>query len=174
MEKDGADKKAEQMKNQTPYTLIPIPYNSTFVNGSRPLPKRNTPIPDQWEDASLVKQISTYSKKFLRDINDPKKRNKQFLVGKSMYMEGGFTFDEQPVILQESAPHMTGVNVVQRNYNTQEKADLWRRFNNEEFKDGFKDVMFNGNSSKDFSSVTDVIKGSHVRIRLNNRNTKSL
>lgn len=174
MEKESAEKKAEQIKKQVTHTLIPIPYNSTFVNGSRPLPKKNTPIPDGWEDSSLVKQISTYSRKFLRDINDPKQKNKRFLVGKSMYMEGGFTFDEQPVILQESAPHMTGVNVVQRNYNTQEKADLWRRFNNEEFKDGFKDVMFNGNSSKDFSSVTDVIKGRNVRIRLNNRNTKSL
>ena len=46
------------------------------------------------------------------------------------------------MILQESAPHMTGVNVVQRQYNTQEKADLWSKFNREEFKEGFKDVLF--------------------------------
>jgi hypothetical protein len=52
------------------------------VNASRPLPKRNTPIPDGWEDASIVKQISTYSKKYLRDIHDPKKKNKYLAVGK--------------------------------------------------------------------------------------------
>jgi hypothetical protein len=117
----------------TNYTLHPIPYNSTFVNGSRPLPKKNTPIPDGWEDSSIVKQISTYSKKFLRDYHDPKKSRTSLLVGKNLYLEGGYTFDEQPSLLQESSAHMTGVNVVQRQYNTQEKADLWRKFLNQEF-----------------------------------------
>lgn len=94
MEKEAEKKKEEALKNKTPLVLTPKPYNSTFVNGSRPLPKRNTPIPDLYEDASLVKQISTYSKKFLRDINDPKQRNKQLLVGKSMYVENNLIFDE--------------------------------------------------------------------------------
>lgn len=54
------------------YVIDPIPYNSTFVNGSRPLPKKNSPIPDGWEDSNIVKQISTYSKKYLRDLHDPR------------------------------------------------------------------------------------------------------
>lgn len=53
------------------------------------------------------------------------------------------TFDEQPSLLQESAPHMTGVNVVQREASTQEKVNLWRKFNNEEFKGHYKEVNFN-------------------------------
>jgi hypothetical protein len=86
------------------------------------------------------------------------------------------TFDEAPVILQESAPHMTGVNVVQRSYNTQEKADLWRRFNQEEFKDGFKEVQFaNGeHSGEDYSGIQNVIQGQAVHIQLKNKNNKSL
>ena len=133
--------KEEAKKKEKPLVVDPVPYQSKFVNGSRPLPKRNTPIPEQWEDASLVKQISTYSKKFLRDINDPKvQKSRQMLVGKPVYIENDIVFDQAPEIVQESAPLMTGVSVVQRNYNTQEKADLWRKFNQEEFKEGFRDV----------------------------------
>lgn len=145
MEKNSVAMALEAKNKQKPLVLTPVPYNSTFVNGSRPLPKRNTKIPDDYEDASLVKQISTYSRKFLRDINDPKmQRSKQMLVGKSVYFEDDKIFDQAPVIIQESAPLMTGVSVVQRSYNTQEKADLWRKFNKEEFNEGFKDVQFSG------------------------------
>lgn len=174
MEKNSAIMALEAKKKQQPLVLNPIPYNSTFVDGSRPLPKRNTKIPDDYEDASLVKQISTYSRKFLRDINDPKvKRNKQMLVGKSVYLEDDRVFEQTPVIMQESAPLMTGVSVVQRHYNTQEKADLWRKFNNEEFNDSFKDVQFSGDLA-DFSPVSDVLHGTHVKIHLANRNSKPL
>lgn len=86
-------------KPEKVYVMNPKPYESKFVNGSRPLPPNNSPIPKDWEDASYVKQISTYSKKFLRDINDPKKKSKAMLVGKPLYIEGGYTFDDQPVLL---------------------------------------------------------------------------
>lgn len=55
---------------------------SNFVNGSRPLPDNNQKIPDDWNDAKYVKQISTYSRKFLKDINDPNKKDESYLVGK--------------------------------------------------------------------------------------------
>lgn len=77
----------------------PNPYISKFVNASRPLPLKNSPIPSDWEPATFVKQISTYSRKFLRDINDPKQKNKQLLVGKSVYIENNRTFDDAPIIL---------------------------------------------------------------------------
>ena len=62
--------------------IHPVANNNTFVNSSRPLPKANASIPDGWEESNIVKQISTYSKKFLKDIHDPKKNNKALLVGK--------------------------------------------------------------------------------------------
>jgi hypothetical protein len=79
LEKEGQEKKEQKSVN---LVVEAVPYLNKFVNESRPLPSRNTAIPSGWEQAALVKQISTYSKKFLRDINDPKMRNKQLLVGK--------------------------------------------------------------------------------------------
>jgi hypothetical protein len=79
--------------------LTSIPYHNPFVNGSRALPPRNTPMPKDWEDASLVKQISTYSKQFLREFNDPNKQKKPLLVGKPVYIENNYVFDEAPNIL---------------------------------------------------------------------------
>lgn len=121
------------------------PYNSTFVNASRPVPDRYQKIPADWVDSQLVKQISTYSKKFLRDFHDPKMKDKAFLVGKGVYLENNMTFDQQPSIIQDVSPHTVGVDVVQRKFNTQEKVNLWRKFLSEEFKQNYKDVSFNSN-----------------------------
>lgn len=66
---------------------------STFVNSSRVVPDSSQKIPADWNDASYVKQISTYSKKFLKDINDPKLKGKAFLIGKPVYLENDMVFD---------------------------------------------------------------------------------
>jgi len=42
-------------KPEKVYVMNPKPYESKFVNGSRPLPPNNSPIPKDWEDASYVK-----------------------------------------------------------------------------------------------------------------------
>ena len=55
---------------------------SKFVNGSRPLPDNKQKVPDDWNEANYVKQISTYSRQFLKDINDPNKKDDGYLVGK--------------------------------------------------------------------------------------------
>lgn len=97
-EKDKKKKKVNEPIHQIPqtqkkkaedkvYVLKTKPYENKFVNGSRPLPALNTPVPDDWQDANYVKQISTYSKKFLRDINDPHRKNQGSLVGKPVYLE---------------------------------------------------------------------------------------
>lgn len=69
---------------------------------------------------------------------------------------------------------MTGVNVVQRNYNTQEKNNLWDKFGREEFNNMFNSVQFNANSTKDFNNVDDVISGKNVKIKLLNQQHRSL
>ncbi len=78
-------------------------------------------------------------------------------------------------MLEESASHMTGVNVVQRQYNTQEKADLWRKFLKEEFKDQYKEVNFNSQDPKSAnfnSGIDNVITQKSVRIALTNKQHK--
>ena len=64
---------------------------------------------------------------------------------------------------------MTGVNVVQRNYVTQEKNELWHKFLNTDFKQNFRDVQFNANDTKNFSNVDDIIEKKKVKITLQNR-----
>jgi hypothetical protein len=69
---------------------------------------------------------------------------------------------------------MTGVNVVQREATTQEKADLWRKFNQEEFKGHYKEVNFNSQDprSRNYNSgIDDVIVQQPVRIALSNKRT---
>lgn len=61
---------------------------------------------------------------------------------------------------------MTGVNVVQREYQTQEKHDLWSKFLDADFKQNFRDVQFNANSTKNFTDVDDVIENKKVKITL--------
>lgn len=68
---------------------------------------------------------------------------------------------------------MTGVNVVQREYPTQEKSDLWSKWLNGEFRQNFKDVAFNSNDTNSYyynSGIEDVINGKSVKIQLTNRN----
>lgn len=120
---------------------------SNFVNGSKPLPDNNQKIPDDWNDAKYVKQISTYSRKFLKEINDPNKKDESYLVGKPIYIENDMVFDDNPNLVQQSSPMNTQVNVVQRQYDTKEKTKLWHDFASQEFKQNYKDVSFNQNAS---------------------------
>lgn len=61
-------------------------------------------------------------------MNDPTYRNRGLLIGKPLYIENNITYDDQPSVYVESEPRMTGVNVVQRQYNTQEKHNLWNKW----------------------------------------------
>ncbi len=120
-------------------------------------------------DAKMVKQISTYSKKFLRDFHDPRMKGRAFLVGKGVYLENNRTFDQQPSIVETPQPKIVNIDVVQRKFNTQEKVNLWRKFLSEEFRQNYKDVSFNSNLTQaleDMSGIESIIKDKSVRISL--------
>jgi hypothetical protein len=53
-------------------------------------------IPATWTDATYIKHISAYSRKFLSEVNDPEHKKKGMLIGKPIYIENNITFDENP------------------------------------------------------------------------------
>lgn len=74
------------------------------VGNKKPKDPDYQPIPDSWENANYTKQISTYSRHFLRELNNPDNDDKGLLVGKKIYLENNMTFSDQPVIYVNSAP----------------------------------------------------------------------
>lgn len=85
------------------------------VSNSVPDSQEYEQIPKEWQTANYTKEgLSAYSKRFLKQMNDPKYKDKGLLIGKPIYIENNITYDESPSVYVESQPRMTGVNVVQR------------------------------------------------------------
>ena len=105
-------------------------------------------------------------------MNDPSKQDKGLLVGKNLYIENNMTFDDQPIILENSDHIYTPVDLVSQGYETNEKTKLWHKWLQQEFKQAYKNVQFqkDGQVPKyQNENVDDVINNKDVKIQLTNK-----